>query len=489
MPTQLVDIDLKSETGAVARQTYSDLVLVGRDPDVSDPTYNEPLSFDSAASVESEFGEDSDVYRASKEVESRGVSDWWVVMLESSEHQETIGDSDTESADAGVVENTPIRGGIDNITVELDGDELDVVPTTETEPEKPDSGEAAVNFDTGEVKTGESSDGSSTGIEVFYETLSWDDAFTEMSPKGLDLGVLANTHADRSYIGELDEFLQHAESENMSIVVAYENGDEYDDDEEAMEAAHDIGGYIPSGSVLPIAHKSKDDVAAGVAGRLATKEPWFNPYMDGGADYSFSMDEYRRSLIGSPNTPGKFEGGDDDGEGPCNVLHTEMGVQILSNSLSTAGESSNYQYFDVRRTEHFIVNETRNALKTLRMSRESIPFAPIGRTLIENALRKTLNPYVATTGRALSEEEVEALRQAAQDEEEDVAEELERIFPERRASNHEANVPLSELDIHVPRYDDLSRQDRANRRWSGIQITAQIAGNAHTFAVEMAVQV
>lgn len=485
MPTEVVDVDLRSQTGAVAQRTYSDLVVIGRDPDIADPDYNEPRVYDSSASVEGDFGSQSDVYAASEEIEALGADQWWVVMLETTEHSEVLGSSDTESISEGTVSTTPIRGGVGNITVTLDGTELDPVPVTASPPTQPEASEAAINFDTGEVHTGESSSGADQGIEVTYETLSWDAAKPEMTAGDFDLAVLADTHADRSYIGELDDLVQWGETEDVSMVVAYDNGDNYADDQEALNAAHDIGAYVPSGNVLPIAHKASDDVASAVCGRLATKEPWFNPYLDGSADYTFSMSQYRRSLIGGPEQPGTFEGGNADGEGPTNVLHTEMGVQILSNSISTAGESSNYQFFDVSRTESFIVRETKLALRSLRLRRDTIPFAPVGKTLIENALRKTLNPYVAASGRALSQQEIRQLRQSLQNGDGS----SDSPVPTTRATNSEANVPLSQLEIHVPQYDELSQQARANRSWEGIQITAQLAGNAHTFSVELAVTV
>lgn len=490
MPQTVVDVNLQSQTGAISQRTYSDLLVVGTEPDVTDPVYNEPRVYDSAASVSSDFGSGSDVYTASQEIEARGANQWWVVMLDTTTTTEVVGDSDTNSTDSGTISTTPIRGGLSNISISVDGTSKTVVPSTGSPPSKPATEEVAVNTDTGEVVSGESTSGTGSGIEVTYDTLSWDSAFPAMTAGDFDLAILADTRADRSYIGELDELLQWAETEDVSLVVAYENGNEYASDQEAMNAAHDIGGYLPSGNILPIAHKSTDDVSAGVAGRLATKQPWFNPYMDGSADYSFSMDQYRRSLIGGPEQPGTFEGGDADGAGPANVLHTEMGVQILSNSLSTAGESSNYQFFDVARTETFIVREARYALRSLALRRESIPFAPIGQTLIENALRKTLNPYVASTGRALSQQEIQQLRQQLKEQEGgDSGNTKEQIIPENRATNDQADVPLSELEINVPNYDDLSQQDRANRRWTGIEITAQLAGSAHTFAVDLAVTV
>lgn len=490
MPTQVVDVDLQTETGAVSQRTYSDLVVVASNPTIADPTYNQPNVYDSASSVAADFGDGSDAHVASQQIESRGVRRWWVVMLESTDMSETVGDSDSSSTDEGAVDNAPMQGGTGNVTVTLDSTEQTLVPSTGTPPSKPDAGNAAVNFDTGEVVTGESSTGSDSGIVVEYQSLSWDDAFTNMDTRDLDLVILGDTHADRSYIGELDELAEWSSGQNASMVAALENGGTYDTDEDAMAAAHETAGYLSSGDVMAVAHKSDDDVAAGIAGRLATKQAWFDPYMDGSANYSFSMDEYRRALIGDPSTPGSFEGGDNEGSGPVNVLYTEQGHQILSNSLSTAGSDSDYQFFDVARTEAFIRSEIKDALRGLKLSAETIPFAPVGRTMIESSLRNRLNQYVSASGRALSTEEVEQLEQQLDSDEDSDATSVEDLLGEARVpSDGSANVPLSELSINVPRYDDLSPSARADRRWSGITIQARLAGNAHTFGVTVQVTV
>lgn len=481
MPTQVVDVDLQTETGAIAQRTFSDLIVIARYPTEPDPTFNEPRVYDAASQVASEFGSGSDAHESALEIERQGARQFWVVMLETEEHSETLGDSDTESTQEGEVENTPMLGGDDNIDVTVDGVSVDNVFTTVSPPEEPDEGEAAINTDTGEIHVGDETTGQDAGIQVEYLTSSFDAAEPELTEGRFDLAILADTRADRSYIGELSQLNSWIEGNEAAMVLAHANGNQYDTDEQAMQAAHAVGGYITSGRVLPIAHKSNDDVGAGFAGRLATKRPWFNPYMDGGADYGFSMESYRKSLIGSPNQPNTFEGGDSEGAGPANVLYREMGSQLLSNSLSTAGADSNYQFFDVARTEAFIVHEVKTALRELRLHRESIPFAPIGRTLIEAKLRDRLNAYVSPTGRALSPEETARL----------VDDDDGPFFLDqpRLSSDSQANVPLSELRINVPRYDDLPQNDRANRVWSGIRIDATLAGNVHTFQVELAVLV
>lgn len=483
MPNTVVDIDLRSETGAVPQQTYSDLIVLASEPDIDNPIYNDPQPYDNSAEVRTDFGPNSDAYISSLAIEEMGARTWWVVMLDSTQYTETIANSDTSAVQEGSASNTPFRGGLSNITVALDGTAQTVVPTTETAPVAPSTGEAKVNFDTGRVVTGAPSSGMGTGIEVTYESLTWNDAFTELSPRNFDLAIMADVRADKSYIGDMDSLIQWGSSNHVSSLVAYANGSAFSTDATAMDEYHDMGSYISSGNLLTVAHKSDDDVAGAIAGRLSTKRSWFDPFWDGAADFSFTTGHFRPSLIGSPAQPGTMEGGDASGNGPTNVIKEVNGTLVLSNSLTTAGAASNYQYFDVRRTETFIESEIEQSLEALRLRRDQIPFADIGRTLITDALTNRLNKYVSTGGVG---------GQLPQEEEEDLANSnnpYARLPDTGPTGTEEGGVPLRNLEVFVPRIEDLSPDDRANRRWTGIQVIATLAGNVHTFNIELTVQV
>lgn len=483
MPSKVVDIDLQTATGGLPRDTYSDLIVIATEPDVADPLYNQPKAFTTSEQVAAEWGENSDAATAASKIDAKGVEAWWVVMADTDSYDaELIADSDTTSVQTGTVANTPIRGGVDNITVMLDGDEQTVVPTVESPPQTPDSGEVAINFDTGELATGDSSSGAGTGIEVTYETLHWQALETELAAHSLDLAVFADVHADKSYIGDLDELLAFAESESMSVVAAYENGGTYASHEAAMDAYHDIGSYLPSKAFLPLGHMSSSDVAAEQAGRLAVKQPWFDPMWDAGANYSFATSYFREALIGEPGKPQTFEGGDADETGPVNVFKSEAGVTLLSNSLTTAGAGSNYQYFDVFRSETFIAEEVENALTQLRMRNEQIPFAPNGRTLIRDAIQSRLRQYV-TSGQV---QQIQLDRKSEEEEEE--GDQSEQREVQSQTATRRAGAPLSDLQIRVPSHRELAQTNRQNRVWSGIRIEGTLASNAHTFGVTLDVQ-
>jgi hypothetical protein len=475
MPNKVVDIDLQTSTSATPRDTYSDLVLLGTEPDVADPTYNRPIPYNDADDVAAAYGADSDVAIASKSVDAKGTEAWWVVMADYDEHtNELLDGSDSSSVSSGTVDNTPIRGGVENITITLDGTDQTIVPTTETPPQAPAAGEAAVNFDTGEITTGESTSGSGSGIEVTYDSLHWQELSEQMEAYSLDLLTLADVRADKSYIGDLDEAVSFSEANGMSVIIAYDDAGNYADQTSAMEAYHAIGAYLPSKAVLPIGHFSSGQVAAEQAGRIATKPPWRDPYWDAGANYSFNTEYFRESMIGEPGEPNTLEGGNASEEGPVNVIKPEGGTKILSNSLTTAGAGSNYQWFDVYRTETFIADEVENALTQMRLANEQIPFAPNGRTIIMDALRSRLGQYVAS-GR------IQTVRDTTTNNDEE-------IETRSQTAVNRTGAPLSDLSIRVPRHSELSSTDKKNRVWSGIQISGVLASNAHTFSVTLDVE-
>lgn len=483
MPNTVVDIDLRSETGAVPQATYSDLIVIASEPDVADPVYNDPQPYDSSAEVRTDYGPNSDAYVSSLAIEEMGARQWWVVMVDSNEYTETVA---APGEQEGSVSNAPIRGGLSRITVTLDGTAQTVIPTTETAPVAPSSGEAKVNFDTGRVITGDPSAGTGTGISVTYESLTLNAAFTELSPRNFDLAIFADVRADKSYIGDMDSLIQWGSANHVSAVVAYANGAAFTTDAAAMDEYHDIGSYISSGNLLTVAHKSDDDVAGAIAGRLSTKRPWFDPFWDGAADFGFTTGHFRPALVGSPAQPGTMEGGNASGNGPTNVIKEVNGTLVLSNSVTTAGAASNYQYFDVRRTETFIEAEIESALEALRLRRDQIPFADIGRTLITDSLTSRLNQYVSSggAGGVVPDEENPNDEFGA-----DPNSPYARLPDPGPTGTEEGGVPLRNLEVFVPRIDDLSTDDRANRRWTGIQVVATLAGNVHTFNIELTVQV
>lgn len=452
MPTTVVDINVSASTGAVVKPTYNDIVVFGSATASPSAGFNNADRYSSASDVESDFGQGSDVATASSALEEMGVSEWIVVVAErSTVSDEVVGDSDTSATDTGTVANTPIYGDESTITVSLDGSSQTVEFKAESPPDattSPNSGEAFVNTATGEVVTGDQSSGSADGIEVSYEYVDWSSATDQIDPLGADLAGIADFNFTRAGIGDLDEVQSWASTEDVSMVGMLSNGADLASEDEALSEAHDVAGYVSSGNLMMVAHKSGDDVASYVLGQLGVNRPWFDPFWDGDG-YPFATNYYSRANVGDPATGGTFEGGDAANQsGPVNVIINVEGTTVLSNSLSTAGQSSNYQFFDISRTESFIAAETERALKSLRLSADKIPYTTTGRSQILGAIRGTLNQYA-------------------------------------RGSN----APLSEITVTAPTIAQISDNNKANRVFPGITITGTLAGNVHEFQVDLNIRV
>lgn len=457
MPASFVDIDLQAETGAIPQETYSDVLILGRASDlgtgIDDPDYNRVYRYNSTTEVNNDFGSGSDVYTAASQVAAKGARRWQILMLEETSHTETVGSSDTTATNTGFVDNVPLAGGVDTVSVTVDGTDHTVEPVTDSPPSIPgDSTTTYVNFDTGEVASGTETSGTGSGIVVDYTTLSFDAALPEIESSGADVVIFANTHADRSHIGQFDRAVTFAAANRMTVLAKMQNGNRLANDQAGVDLAHDFGGYIPSPRLMTLSNKTDEDFAAVVAGQLAIHEAWFDPFADGDG-YDVSADYYRESLIGDPGTPGTFEGGDsENAQGASNVLfipsvnNRSTGTQILSNSLTTAGASSNYRYLDVKRTEDLVAVETIRGLTDLRLRRDQIPFDSEGQLLIYDAIKSALQPFIG--------------------------------------GNNPLREPAGDEDmVYVPPFEELTEDDRANRVWSGIQIKYRLAGNVHTFDV------
>lgn len=429
MPVEVVDLDLTAETGPIAQPTFTDVGVVGiAEESPPEAEFGELNRYSDSTSVADDYGEDSDVHAASQAIAEMGASFWYVLVLEATEHEESV-----ESGEA--VDEIPILG-----EHSVEAETRDVVFSTGQPPETPADGEVAINTDTGTVV---SDDGES--VELTYHSVDTR-GLDVLSDETNRIG-LADRRMGVEHIGVLNALVSFASGENMGVVAAGINGNTVADDDTALAEYHDVFSYVPSGDLLAVAHKSSDDVAAHVLGQLATNDPWFDPFYDGDG-YPFATDYYDHSLVGDPSTPGTFEGGDvEDEAGNVNVVIQKGGVQVLSNSLTTAGAESNYAFFDVGRTQDFIAAEIRRALTSLRLQQDQIPFTEAGRDQIVNTVRDTVSQYVGGGG------------------------------------------PLADYDVTVPPIEELSDADKANRVYSGITIEAVLAGNVHEFGVTLRVTV
>lgn len=428
MPVQVVDLNLVAETGAPPKPTYTAVGIIGTsDTQPTSANFGEVNRYTGATAIEDDYGSGEDVVTTAEAVFSKGAEFVYVLQLEETETTETLNDGDT-------LTNTPALG--QPVPTAASGTIEFVAGTPSSSGLS--SSEHQLNTDTGEFATG------GTDIDVTYSHADF--SSLDLLNPNADRLVMADRQMGREHIGVLDELVGHAGSNRMGVVAAGINGANQDEDT-VREEYHDTFGYVASGDLLPIAHKSGQDPAGEVAGQLAINDPWFDPFYDGDG-YSFNTGYYQDAQVGDPSAAGTFEGGDQaDQVGPVNVV-INKGVQVLSNSLSTAGASSNYQFFDISMTQNYIATEIERNLEGLRLQVDQIPFSKAGRQQIRSTIVETLNANTGGTGQ-----------------------------------------PLSDFSVTVPKKSQLTESQVANRVWGDIKIDAVLAGNVHEFGLTLTVGV
>ena len=434
MPTKVVDITISTETAALPQETFNDVALVGTaDSSPPDAEFGVANEYSAASDVEDDYGSDSDVAVASSALEEMGVESWHVVVLE--ETQVTA--EELSDSASGTLDSAPILG-----TPEATTSVESPTYVAGTPDNTLDAGDGVeVNPDTGDYYNPE------TGNTIDYSHVDWSHLDTALEGLGIDLIGKADTKFGLAHIGSLDELVAWADSHDAAVASASVNGSNLTE-QEAMDIAHQVAGYVPAGSHLHVAHKSSQDVGAYIMGQAAVNDPWFDVFYDGDG-YPFNTGYYRDVNVGEPGSGGTFEGGDSaNNEGPTNVVINKAGTTVLSNSLSTAGASSNYQFWDIKRTENYAQAQVENALTSLRLQQDRIPFTGEGRTLIQDAIRGAFSDDVGGL-----------------------------------------NDPFSSVNVYVPEVATLTDAEKSNRVWSGITIDATLSGNVHQFSLKMNVQV
>jgi hypothetical protein len=427
MTVSPVTIDVSAELGALPQETFTDAAVIGTA--TSSPpgaAFGEVNRYQSASEVQDDYGDGSDVHTASQNVAEMGADAWYVIVLEETEvADETVDDGST-------VANTPILGNAG-----VTADTRDVVYVADDPVTTPDAGEVAINTATGEISTGDG-----TSATLTYSHVDWS-GLDELAVQGINRAHLADTRAGLEHIGDYDAFVGWASAAQVGVILPLKNPQTYADDQAAMEAAHEIAGYVPAGNVLPVAAKAGGDIGAHKLGQLAVNDPWFDPYFDNDG-YPYSIDSIKGSLIGDPGTTGTFVGGDADGSGPVNVVISVSGVNVLWRSVSTAGAASDYQFFDQQMTEYFSVSVIENALTSLQLQEDRIPFTGIGQSMIEGSIVGALDEYVGGP-----------------------------------------DDPFADATVNVPDPEDLGDTDKSNRNWTGITLEYQLSGSAQTFEVDL----
>ena len=441
MPLDILDLDVSVDTGAIPQPTFNDVLTIGvSETEPPNAAFGESNRYQDSSQVAEDYGEGSDVHVASEAIQEMGAENWRVMVAqEQTVSAETVNDGET-------LANTPVYG---DTPVSSAGDETIEFTTGLPSDENPEAGVVLINPATGEVAIGDS-----TSVDLDYSYVEW--PFAQI-PNDVDVIGFADTGITRQHYGDLSELDTYATGAGQAVVAAYEDGREYADEDEALAMMQDVGSAVPSNSLLTIAHKSSADVGSYVLGLEAVQQPWLSKMWDDAPQIPVNTDYYSGAIIGDPATPGTLEGGisasaasndQEEGMGATNVLISVAGVQVVSNWQTTAGPGSPYQYFDIYRTEQFARSEIQRAIRTLKLNNDQIPFAPVGRTIIESGLSEVFDNVTGGV-----------------------------------------EDPFASVDVRVPQWDELTEEQRANRRWEGIDIDARLTGDVHQFGITLNLEV
>ncbi|AAM88692.1 head protein [Natrialba phage PhiCh1] len=426
MPKQIVEIELTAEIADRPQETFTDAAIVGTaEEEPPDAEFGEVNQYSTSTSVGDDYGEDSDVYTASEAIEEMGAEQWRVMVLEATEvTEEELSDGDT-------IDKVPILGNH-----EVESPDGDIEFTTDDDPDVEDfDAEIVINSATGDVATSEDS------IELTYFHADWSQL--DEFPSDVNNFAVADRRFDLKGVGVLDETHSWASDEDMGMIANGVNVDDYDSVDEAMDVAHEVAGYVPSGDLMMIVDASDDDLAAYQLGKFAVSEPWYNPLWN-----ELPAGETVSKNVGDPEEQGTFEGGDEaEGEGPVNVLIDVSDANRVSNAVTTAGADSDTSFFDIRRTKVYTAEMLELDLESLQVSDDDVPFTEDGQAMIEDAIKGTMSGLTGSVGQ-----------------------------------------PLAEYEVDVPEWDD-DDVDRVNRNWGGIDLDARLAQRAHTFSLGLNVSV
>ena len=200
------------------------------------------------------------------------------------------------------------------------------------------------------------------------------------------------------------------------------------------ESVSDIltdAGELASPNGFYVAHADPDvdeDVAGAALGVLMTLKPWITPMWK---PINVGVNEYF-----TPDGVAQLEGG------KVNAI-IELSGNRLSNGLTTGGDP---KFIDITRTKYLTIARIREELASLRLRVEKIPFTEAGLTLVEQTIVRVMN-------------------------------ELVRIGA------------LAEHTVVVPTLDEISDSDKANRILRNVYVSGRLAGDIHTFELNLTLTV
>lgn len=194
-----------------------------------------------------------------------------------------------------------------------------------------------------------------------------------------------------------------------------------------------VASALSSGNGLYLAHADTDtteDVAAAALGVIMTLRPWNTTFW---RYINVAVNEYF-----APGDVPTLEAA------KINVITNRVDrVNRISNALTLSGSP---KFIDVTRTKYYAVTAIQNSVATLRLRMTKLPYTPAGLDYVRGAIAQALEGMVRTGA-------------------------------------------LHTYTIAMPAFEDIPDADKANRVLQNVNINAVLAGDIHTFDLNLTVSV
>ncbi len=202
---------------------------------------------------------------------------------------------------------------------------------------------------------------------------------------------------------------------------------------DTVSAITTVASALSSGNGFFLAHADTDtteDVAAAALGVIMTLRPWnttFWRYVNVGVNEYFAPGDVPTLETAKVNV----------------ITNRVDGVNRISNALTLSGSP---KYIDVTRTKYYAVTAIQDSVASLRLRMTKLPYTPAGLDYVRGAIAQALEGMVRTGA-------------------------------------------LHSYTISMPAFEDIPDADKANRVLQNVNINAVLAGDIHTFDLNLTVSV
>ena len=408
-------------------------------PTIETYCYNKYLYFERLSDVADQFGSSTDIYKAATNFFAQQTRELWIIRAK------IIDVANEAAADIDDVTMTlahyPPCGEV-TPTVTGDGSSATVVWNPQADyahlPSS-GSGEAWINPITGFV--GIDSDmisGTGAGLKVSYSYIDWDSIIKVLSNEDNQIVAIADTPLSNEHLGDLDKLIGFCDDQERIMAIQTKATDT------PAQIVTTSGYLTPSPNVTIFATKqNEDDIAAAVAGKISTLQPWMNLMWK--RVYGLSTTEFHtRSEVEQDLEPNKI-----------NAIIKKIDTTVLSDGLTTQG--GDYKYIDITRTKYYLVNMIKDRLTTLLMN-ERLPYEQKSLGVIKSVIESACE---------------QAVRDGA----------LRSPWVDQYGEVQQGYI------VEMPVFDNIPTSDRANRVLRNVYVTAYLAGHIQKLMLNLELKV